>query len=71
MADDLTDNRTVPEARARADRVLDAYPDQGSFFDTVGDLIADLLHLAESYDEDINGLLERARLHYDAEREDR
>lgn len=78
MPDSLTDEATVPNARARARRAAaGAYGDdahsgladlyRGESY-PLSDLIADLLHLGEQLDHDADELIDSARRHYEAER---
>jgi hypothetical protein len=77
MADSLTDESTVPKAVERGRDMLETFagrhyqgaprPLEVESGSVRTDLLADLMHEAESANENVSTLIERARIHYEAE----
>lgn len=80
MADSLTNEETVPKTVERGRDILETFAGRHYHGEpeplSVGakairkDLLADLMHEAEAAGEDISVLLERAKIHYMAGRDD-
>ena len=74
MGDDLTNERTVPKAIERGRFVFEAYARRDYESEPLnairGDLLTDLLHLAEADGENVEKLIEGARTCYLAERDE-